>query len=292
VREVSSLGATGFAQVALWALIFMIGAAVGSFLNVVIFRLPRRESLVTPRSRCLSCGVDLGVIDLIPVFSYIILRGRCRHCGRPYSPRYMIVELISGLAAVGAWNLFGPGLHALVVFTAVACLIVAFFVDLDHYIIPDETVAIIAAAGVLLDLMMLMQRGRAAAVVFNERLSYGLAYDIFLPMSLVGMAMGAGSFVALAFVAERIFKRPALGWGDVKLAAAMGALLGPGFQFVTFFLIAVVVGAIVGIICMLGGWCGRKDYIPFGPMLAASGIAMMYFGDILTPVVMSRFLVA
>lgn len=283
---------TGAAGVALLFVVFLIGAAVGSFLNVVIFRLPRDESLVRPRSRCLSCGADLGIADLVPVFSYIGLRGRCRHCKRSYSPRYMLVELFTGLAALGALYVFGPTLQAPLAFVAVCCLVVVFFIDLDHYIIPDETVAIIAGVGVVLDLLQLIQRGAAGAVVFDERLSAGLQYTVVLPRSLVGMAVGAGLFVAIAFVAERVFKRPGMGWGDVKLAGAMGAILGPGYQFLTYFLLAVVVGAIVGVICMLAGAVGRRDYIPFGPMMAAAGVAMIYFGDVITPAVMSRFLIA
>ncbi len=112
-----------------------------------------------------------------------------------------------------------------------------------------------------------------------------------LPRSLVGIAMGAGLFVVIAYVAEKVFKRPGMGWGDVKLAGAMGALLGPGYQFLTYFMLAVIVGALVGIICMAAGAVGRRDYIPFGPMMAAAGVAMIYFGDIITPVVMSRFIV-
>lgn len=283
---------TGAAQTALLVLVFLTGAAVGSFLNVVIYRLPRRESLVRPGSRCLSCGEDLGVIDLIPVLSYLVLGGRCRHCKRRYSPRYMIVELFTGLAALGAIHLLGFSVEAALAFIAVSSLIVIFFVDLDHFIIPDETVVIIAAAGIALDLMMLAQRGSAVAVVFSERLTSQTAYDVVLPMSLVGMAVGGGLFVAVAFVAERVFKRPGLGWGDVKLAVAMGAMLGPGYQFLTFFIVAVIVGAVVGIICMAVGWCKRRDYIPFGPMLALSGIAMIYYGETITPIVMSRFLIS
>ena len=281
----------GPAGVALLGVIFLIGAAVGSFLNVVIFRLPRGESLVSPRSRCLSCGADLGVADLVPVFSYIGLLGRCRHCKRRYSSRYMLVELFSGGAALAAFYIFGPTLNAPLAFIAVCALVVVFFIDLDHYIIPDETVAIIAGVGVALDILRLLQQGAGGAVLFDERLSSSVQYTVVLPRSLVGMAVGAGLFVAIAFVAERVFKRPGMGWGDVKLAGAMGAILGPGYQFLTYFLLAVVVGAIVGVICMIAGSVGRRDYIPFGPMMAAAGIAMIYFGDVLTPIVMSRFII-
>lgn len=288
---VSLLISTGVAGVALNVVVFFIGAAIGSFLNVVIFRLPRGESLVHPRSRCLSCGADLGVVDLVPVLSYIGLLGRCRHCKRSYSPRYMLVEAFTGIAAVGALYLFGPTIQAPLAFIAVCALVVVFFIDLDHYIIPDETVAIVAAVGIVLDILRLIQQGAAGAVVFNERLSAGLEYTVVLPRSLVGMAVGAGIFVAIAFIAERVFKRPGMGWGDVKLAGAMGAILGPGYQFLTYFLIAVVVGAVVGVICIVAGAVGRRDYIPFGPMMAAAGVAMIYFGDLLTPAVMSRFFI-
>jgi len=289
---VSALIPAAAAQAVLLSVVFLTGAAIGSFLNVVIYRLPRRESLVRPRSRCLSCGESLGFVDLIPVLSYIVLGGRCRHCRRRYSPRYMLVELASGLAALGAWHLFGPTLHALLAFVAFSCLTVVFCIDLDHLIIPDEAVLIIAGCGVLLDLMDLLQRGRAAAVVFDERLSAGLQYHVMLPKSLVGMVVGAGLFWAIAVIAERVFRRPGMGLGDVKLAAGMGAVLGPGYQFLAYFLVAVVIGAVVGLVCMVLGRCGRGDYIPFGPMMAVAGLAMIYFGDVVTPWVMSRFLAA
>lgn len=286
-----ALSGTGAAQIVLQVFIVLIGATVGSFLNVVIFRLPRGESLVRPRSRCLSCGAALGVIDLVPVLSYLALRGRCRHCGRPYSPRYMFVELATGLAALAAWQIFGPSLDAVLGFAIVCCLIVVFFVDLDHYIIPDETVAIIAAAGVLLDLLHMVQRGGVIGVVFEERLSSGLSYRVVLPASLVGMAVGAGVFLAIAFGAERVFKRPAMGWGDVKLAGAMGAVLGPGYQFLTYFLLSVIIGAVVGLVVMLLGLRGRRDYVPFGPMMAVAGVVMILWSEIVTPVIISRFFV-
>lgn len=286
-----ALSGTGAAQIVLQVFIVLIGATVGSFLNVVIFRLPRGESLVRPRSRCLSCGAALGVIDLVPVLSYLALRGRCRHCGRPYSPRYMFVELATGLAALAAWQIFGPSLEAVLGFAIVCCLIVVFFVDLDHYIIPDETVAIIAAAGVLLDLLHMVQRGGVTGVVFEERLSSGLSYRVVLPASLVGMAMGAGVFLAIAFAAERVFKRPGMGWGDVKLAGAMGAVLGPGYQFLTYFLLSVIIGAVVGLVVMLLGLRGRRDYVPFGPMMAVAGVIMILWSEIVTPVIISRFFV-
>ncbi|MCD6360619.1 MAG: prepilin peptidase, partial [Armatimonadetes bacterium] len=173
-------------------LLLLAGAAVGSFLNVVIYRLPRGESLVRPRSRCLSCGHPLGVLDLFPVLSYLWSRGRCRYCGRSFSPRYMAVELIMGLACVGAWYVFvewhlgsvwpgrwaeiGPQLQAALVFLGTCGLIVVFFIDLDHYIIPDEAVIVIACAGLALDGLRLLTVGGAEMVVFNEPASMSGVY--------------------------------------------------------------------------------------------------------------------
>ena len=271
------------------ALLFAIGATVGSFLNVVIFRLPRRESLIRPRSRCLSCGQKLGVLDLVPVLSYLFLRGRCRHCGRSFSPRYMLVELASGLLCVAAPYVFGPTWQAPLVFVAACCLIVVFFIDLEHYIIPDEPLIIIACAGVALDLLGLFARGAPAAIGFVERFP-GAEYQVYLPRSLVGMLVGGGVFLAIAFVFDRVFNKPSMGGGDIKLAAAMGAVVGPGYGFLSYFLVSVGLGVVVAVTCMVLGRRKRRDYIPFGPMMAAAGIVMLYWGDVVTPAVMSLYL--
>ncbi len=278
----------GAQTIALAALLFALGATVGSFLNVVIFRLPRRESLIRPGSRCLSCGQRLGALDLVPVLSYLLLRGRCRHCGRGFSPRYMLVELATGLLCVAAWQTFALTWPALLVFVAACCLIVIFFIDLDHYIIPDEAVIIIACAGVALDLLQLLARGAPAAICFVEHFP-AADYHLCLPRSLVGLVVGGGVFLAITFVSDRIFKKPSMGGGDIKLAAAMGAALGPGYQFLSYFLLSVGLGVVVAVGCMALGRRGRRDYIPFGPMMAAAGIAMLYWGDLITPAVMSVY---
>lgn len=293
-------------ELALALLLFLTGAAVGSFLNVVIYRLPRGESLVRPRSRCLSCGHGLGLLDLFPVLSYLWTRGRCRYCKRPFSARYMLVELFTGLACVaawyvlvelrlgvvwpGGWVVLGPAVQAVLVFLATCALVVVFFVDLDHFIIPDEAVLVIACVGLLLDGLRLLASGGGEMVVFPERLSLTAQYQVLLPKSLVGMAMGAGLFLIIAVVAERVFNKPSMGGGDIKLAGAMGAILGPGYGFFVYFLLAVFTGAVVGLVFMALGRKGRRDYLPFGPMLAAAGVASLYAGNVLTPAVLSRFL--
>ena len=292
-------------EIALGVLLFALGATVGSFLNVAIFRMPRGESLVRPRSRCLSCGHTLGPLDMFPVLSYIWAAGKCRYCRRPFSPRYMFVELFTGLACLGAWWVFvqmrlgvmwpeawvgvGPALEAALVFIATCCLVVVFFIDLDHYIIPDETVIIIACVGLVLDGLRIAAAGASEMVIFPERMAPAGQHAVLLPKSLVGMAMGAGLLLVIAVIAERVFKKPSMGGGDIKLAGAMGAILGPGYQFFAYFLLSVFTGALVGVVAMALGRRSRRDYLPFGPMMAAAGVAILYAGGLITPWVMGRF---
>lgn len=272
----------------LWLLVFMLGAALGSFANVVIYRLPLAESVVTPPSHCFSCGARLTVVDLVPVLSYLLLRGRCRHCGHRFSARYALVEMVCGSLAVGSLLLLGPTWQALATFVICYCLVIILFVDLDHMIIPDEFVGIIAVVGVAVDVAELVRRGAPAAVSFSEWVG-PTAFTVYLPRSLVGLVAGAGLLLLLGFVFEKALGKPSMGGGDVKLAGAMGAVLGPGYHFLAYFLLAVVAGAVIGVVLMTLRLRGRRDYIPFGPMLAAAGIAVLLFGDVIVPWVIARF---
>jgi leader peptidase (prepilin peptidase)/N-methyltransferase len=272
----------------LWLLVFALGAALGSFANVVIYRLPQAESVISPPSHCFSCGTRLGVLDLFPVLSYVLLRGRCRHCGQRFSPRYALVEAACGLLAVGCLLLFGPTLQALVSFIICYCLVIIFCIDLDHMIIPNEFVVVIAVLGVAMDVGDLMARGSLAAVSLSEWVG-PKAYAVYLPRSVVGLLVGAGLLLFLGFVFEKATGKPSMGGGDVKLAGAMGAVLGPGYHFLTYFLLAVISGAIIGVALMALRVRGRRDYIPFGPMLAVAGIAVLLYGDVIVPWVVGRF---
>ena len=150
--------------------LFLLGACIGSFLNVVIYRLPRGESLVFPPSHCPSCGVHLTFVDLIPVFSYLLLRGRCRHCGKPFSIRYMFGEAAAGLLAVACAYYFGLTLYAAAIFVVGCALLVIFFIDLDHMIIPDELTALVALIGLACDGYALATFGSQRAIVFSEHI--------------------------------------------------------------------------------------------------------------------------
>lgn len=275
----------------LYAFLFAFGAAIGSFLNVVIYRLPLAESFVRPPSHCFSCGTRLGILDLFPVLSYIWLRGRCRHCGARFSPRYAGVELVCGLLAVASALIYGPTLFALAVFIVCLCLVAVFFIDLDHMIIPDEFVLIIAVLGLANDGWTLVT-GRTQALHYLDPLHIGVgqgAAVVPLPASIVGMLVGAGLLLFIGWVFEKLMGKPSMGGGDIKLAGAMGTWLGPGYLFLSYFLIAVLAGAVIGVAAMALRSRGRRDYIPFGPMLAASGVAVMLWGEIIAPWVIGRF---
>lgn len=265
-----------------WVAVIAVGAVVGSFLNVVIYRLPQRQSLIFPGSHCFSCGQRLTLPDLVPVLSYLALRGRCRHCGRRFSPRYALVETFTaGLAGLAVWN-FGLNLYAVIVFVACAALVVALFVDLDHMIIPDEVPVVLIGLGLLVDLYRLASIGGTATLGYTEELG-GHSYMMPLPVSLTGMLWGGGAFLIIGWVFERVLRRPALGLGDVKLAAGMGALLGPGYLFLSFFLLAIVSGAVISVLLMALRLKRREHAIPFGPMLAVAGMATLLWPDVIAP---------
>lgn len=273
------------------ALAGVFGAVVGSFLNVCIYRLPAKESIVFPGSYCYSCGAELGFLDLIPVLSYVFLRGRCRHCGKSFSAQYPLVEALSAAVFALSFYCFWPDWpNSVLVAAAGAALIVVFFIDLKHLIIPDEVTAIVWATGLLRDVYWLaIGKAGWGAIWFAESYDLGRLAHVALPRSLVGTVAGAGLFYGVAWLFERIFRKESMGGGDIKLAGAVGAWLGPGYQFLTFFLLAVFVGAIIGVVLIALGRRGRREHIPFGPMMAASALALMLWGKPLTAFVLSIY---
>ncbi len=265
----------------MWVLVGALGATIGSFLNVVIYRLPQRQSLVSPPSHCFSCGERLGVVDLVPVLSYLWLRGRCRHCGRRFSFRYALVEAATGALALAAVFFYGPTPYALAIFIASCALVVAIFVDIDHMIIPDQVPLLLVVLGLTIDIYRLSTFGREAAIAYTQSLG-GADHVVYLPVSVVGALLGGGIFLVIGWVFERIMGRPSLGMGDVKLAAGVGAMLGPGYPFLAFFLLAMVSGAIISVALIALRLRRRDQYIPFGPMLAAAAILMLLWPEELT----------
>jgi leader peptidase (prepilin peptidase) / N-methyltransferase len=245
------------------ALAAVLGGLIGSFLNVVVWRLPRGESLVSPGSRCPSCERPIAPYDNVPVVSWLALRGRCRHCGAAISVRYPLVELLTALAfaAVVAVRGFDAGLVLELPF--VACLIALAGIDLDHKLLPNKIVYPMAAYGVL-----------ATVLVDSGDL-------------VENLIAGAGAFLFL-FLAVLAYPR-GMGMGDVKLAGAMGVYLG--LSVIPAMLIAFLSGSVVGLaIIAREGAAARRKAVPFGVFLALGGIAGVLAGPELIELYEDNFL--
>ena len=238
----------------------LLGAVIGSFLNVCIHRLPLRESLLWPRSRCPRCAKTIAWYDNLPVLSYFWLRGRCRACRRPISWRYPLVEALNA-AGYGLiiWR-FGFSASALVYLLLWSSLIVISFIDLDHMIIPDR----ITLPGIALGLV---------------------AGTLLLPRwwdSVVGLLVGGGILYFMAWISPYLFGKEGMGGGDIKLLAMIGAFLGWKPAILTIFF-GGLLGAVVGVTLMGVRVITREAYLPFGPFLSlGAGVAILYGQEILT----------
>lgn len=247
----------------------LLGLLVGSFLNVVIHRVPAGESVVAPRSRCPRCGTELANRDNIPVVSWLVLRGKCRTCGTPISKRYPFVEALTGVlfGIMAARIGFDPSLPAFLVLTAFLVALSA--IDLDTFLLPKKLVWPAFFSGVVLL--------GAAAVVQRD------------PRSAAEAAAGSAIAFAVLFVIHFISPK-GMGFGDVRLAAVLGLHLGylelplVGVGLFLSFLVASVVG--VGL--MVAKKRGRKDRVPFGPFLAVGAGLAIVFGEPILRVYLGR----
>jgi leader peptidase (prepilin peptidase)/N-methyltransferase len=240
-------------QYYLYAVALMLGLVVGSFLNVVIYRLPRHESLVRPGSHCPSCGTPIRAYDNIPIVSWLILRGKCRDCRSPISARYLLVEAITGASFVLAFWRFGLDWRLLVAWAFIAAMVAVAFIDYDHMIIPNKIVLPGAVMGLLASMALDPQR-----------------WWVYV----------AGSLGAAAFMFALALIWPGgMGPGDIKLALFMGAVLG-AYVMVALF-VAFLLGSLVGIFMLLVQKRSRKEKIPFGPYLAMGAILAALVGETL-----------
>lgn len=237
---------------------FVFGAMVGSFLNVVIHRLPQRQSIVFPASHCPSCDEPIHSYDNIPIFSYLILRGRCRNCGTRISARYVVVELLTACLALGLYARYGLTVESLIWFAFCGAMVAVFWIDFEHMIIPD----VISLTGLGLGILLSI---------------FGFLPALTWKSSLLGSLLGALILYVPAVLYEKIRGIEGLGGGDVKLLGMIGAFTGPyGVVFVLFF--ASVVGSASALVMM-----GTRDMdsttpIPFGPFLSAAAVLYVFAG--------------
>ena len=247
----------------LLAFVAPLGLIIGSFLNVVAYRLPRGESIVKPRSRCTTCGTEVRALDNIPLLSWLVLRGRCRHCSAQISPRYPAVELVTGIVFALVAIARGPSAELLLDLPFAAMLIAVANIDFEHRIVPNRILVPLAIWGVA-----------ASAVIRPEK----------LPELLIA---GAAAFTFLLLAALAYPK--GMGMGDVKLAGVMGLYLG--LSVAPGMLIGFFAGSVVGMAIMLRhGFGARKRGVPFGPFLALGGLVALMVGPDLIDLYAQTFL--
>lgn len=230
----------------------VVGLAIGSFLNVVIARLPERRSLWWPGSACPGCGAAISWYDNIPILSFAALRGRCRACGSPISWRYPIVELLTSVAFLAAYIAFGPTGRCLTAVFLLSALIAVTAIDLRLQIIPDA----ITLPGILVGVLSSMGTGAPSWLE-----------------SIIGVLVGGGVFFVIILV-----QPGGMGGGDMKLGAMLGAFLGWKVLLVSLF-VAVTAGGALAIVLLATGLRGRKDPVPFGPFLALGGASALFWGE-------------
>jgi leader peptidase (prepilin peptidase)/N-methyltransferase len=247
------------------ALVFYLGAIVGSFLNVCIHRIPREESIVSPPSYCPHCRKPIKPYHNIPILSYIILRGRCRSCRGTISPRYLFVELLTAFCFLALYLLYRETVPLMILYIAFACsLIVAALIDLEHQIIPDE----ISLPGIAFGII---------ASVAYPGLQHTDSHLNALTASVIGALVGGGSFWFIRIVGSRIFRREAMGLGDVKLMAYIGALLAWKLVLITTFF-AALIGSAAGLFLIAIGRADLGSRLPFGPFLCTGAVLSMLYG--------------
>jgi len=254
-------------------LIFFFGICFGSFLNVCIYRIPLEQSVVTPGSHCFRCNHAIAWYDNIPLVSYLLLRGHCRNCNAGYSPRYFLVEALTGILFLLVWLHYGGGPENIVFdpripvyWLVIFGLLLGTFVDFDHLIIPDR----VSIGGMITGVIM---------SVVVPSLHGADTWHSGLIQSLVGLGFGFGTLQIVAKLGKIVFKQDAMGFGDVKLLGAIGAYLGWKAVFFTI-LISSFVGAIVGIALVLLKGREWQSRIPYGPYLSLAAIIWITGGHV------------
>ncbi len=245
------------------AFVFILGLIVGSFTNVLIHRLPKEESPASPRSRCPQCGHPIAFYDNVPVFSYLFLKAHCRHCRGLISPRYPLVELGMGLLSFALWRRWhAHPLWFVSSLISAAALIAISLIDFETFLIPDILSLGLVGLGLI-------------SAPFNPLFGHE-SWWMKLWISFRG---GLGGFLICFFIAwlgEKIFRKEAMGGGDIKLLAAVGALTGALGAF-DCLMMGSLLGTFYGLSLMFKGKVTRSDPIPFGPFLSAAAIFNLFY---------------
>lgn len=241
-------------------LVILLGLVLGSFLNVCIYRIPEQKSIAYPRSHCMTCNHALGPLDLVPVFSYLFLRGKCRYCKTKIVPRYMLVELLNTVAFVGIYLQYGASFDTVMYCTFTAFLITLTMIDFDHMILPTNIIVV----GWFLGLGFICTR----ALLLGE-VSY-------LWEPLLASALGYGIFYALFYGVIFLYKKEGLGFGDVRLMALLGLYTSVQFLFLIIF-IASLLASFYGIAQYIK--CKESKPFAFGPYLCMGAYLCVLFGS-------------
>ena len=239
------------------SIILILGLIIGSFSNVCIYRIPKNESIVFPASHCPNCHTPIKAIDNVPILSFLLLKGKCRKCGEKISIRYPVVEFLTGAIYLLIFLIYGRSYQTLIYALLSSALIIISFIDLDVQIIPDE----ISLPGIVIGLA----------------LSFIVPYISYLN-SLLGIIIGGGIIFLIALAGLAIFKKEAMGGGDVKLSAMIGAFIGWKYIMISLF-IGFFIGAIAGILLILLKIRNRDDLVPFGPFIVLGSLITILWGE-------------
>lgn len=263
--------------------VLAVGAAIGSFLNVVIYRLPAGQSLLWPPSRCPHCLHRLSALDNVPVLGWLWLRGRCRYCHAPIAARYPMVEALTGLVFLILFWQFGYSWQTVAAWTFASWLIALSVIDLDTLTLPNA----LTQSGLLVGLGF---QGLLGAQVGVGKMALA---PIIQPVmgGIIGMVVGIWLFDTITNLGSIVFQQAVMGGGDAKLAAMLGAWLGWQHLLLAAFL-ACVLGAFVGSAAIALGWVERGQPIPFGPFLALGGLITLIWGEALVNLYVRFFFAA
>ena len=245
--------------------VFILGAVIGSFLNVCIYRVPENLSVVAPRSRCGNCGTTLTGKDLVPIFSWLFLKGRCKHCGVKIASRYLWVELTQGLLFLAVFYIHGFTVKTLLLWILTAFLTVVFFIDFDHQRIPNKLVF----TGLILGFVPTVLNILNIETLYPTRHVSEPILGVIVPfVVMLGIAIGG----------QVVFRKDVLGMGDVKVLAPIGLFLGWHLALVTIWL-SFVLGGVFGLIWIFLQRKDKNAMIAFGPFIALAAYLVGLFSE-------------